>query len=393
MKTLLLTAKYAGVALLCSALVFTCKKANDIQNPDGPADSTSVPVADLDKVSDHLQLLNATKNQGTAPAGPAATSLKLSVRDTLSLYHDTQIPVKFLHEDTTKNVSGVFIQVIGGSHATYYYDVPELADIADNDTVSVILVGIDREGLDDPNGVPPAGIRIKLVPHDDSGQPLGEITLPLDILGPKKSGKCGLITRPGDYWEWELSYRAINNVVDVSFINAPDKLWGAKGQFINGCCFNGQSFYDTKCAADTSIQRPLRFFTFFSNPAEIYKFFEDGTYISLADNFSAIPDPKASDFCNGEKGVVNERFARGIHEGNWTISRLPASASGDSLSLSLQGTSSIGANAVARPNGMIRVLNCKRLIIVKPDPEVGGTVLVSNYAYRDVTLPEWNPFP
>ncbi len=101
-------------------------------------------------------------------------------------------PIKFLHEDPTENVSGVYVQVhgtfIGGTNATYYYDVPELLETATSDSVSVIMIGIDPDGLIDSDGVPPAGapftFTITIVPYDPNGVPIAEDDRPVQISKP-----------------------------------------------------------------------------------------------------------------------------------------------------------------------------------------------------------------
>lgn len=162
--------------ILAAALFFSCKKTPDQENnnPPGENDTTKVAV-NADSISNHLRFKESKKITGTIPKGPSGSSLKISFKDTLYLVDNWKIPVRFLHEDTTKNVAGVYIQVhVGSTGGTFYYDVLEVADIATNDTVSMILVGIEPKGLEDPSGVPPAGgappFEITIVPHDPDGR-------------------------------------------------------------------------------------------------------------------------------------------------------------------------------------------------------------------------------
>ena len=88
-----------------------------------------------------------------------------------------RIPIEFLHDAAT-NVAGVYIQVhrpaasTAGDplYATYHYDVPELAESAESDTVSVIFVGFDPTGLELPLSLP-----VTISPYGENGQPLDEI--------------------------------------------------------------------------------------------------------------------------------------------------------------------------------------------------------------------------
>ena len=370
-------------------------------------DSVLTFSINADTISNHLQFYNATQIQGTLPAGPAGSSLKISFEDTLHVMDEFKRPIKFLHEDPTENVSGVYVQVhgtfIGGTNATYYYDVPELLETATSDSVSVIMIGIDPNGLTDTDGVPPAGAPftfiITLVPYDPNGVPIAEADRPVQISKPTadpngNGGACGLVTQPGDYWDWQLSYIDDPTVASQRylFFNSPDKLWGIDGQDINGCCTNGISSYDINCSGDTDAQKSLRFYTFFNFPDEIYKFLEDGTYAGLSEHRSAVPDPPASDFCGTGPGVVQDKFNRSYHEGNWKFEPLGSPVNGDALRLTMQGTYSTGGSPVARPNGIIHFLDCGLLVVIQPNAEGSNYELVKYYDYRDVSSPLWYPF-
>lgn len=398
MKTRTHFLKLPGIALLCGIILLSCKKNNNLEtNEDPQAQAGTFTVEELDNFSDHLQFFNAVKKQGTIPQGPVSSSLKISFKDTLHLLDKIKRPIKFLHEDTTKNVAGVYVQVHASTNATYYYDVPEIPEMADNDSVSVIMIGIDPEGLTDPAGVPPAGapspIRITIVPYDENGQPLAQADGPVEVSDPKvdPNGTCGLVLPQGDYWDWEMSYIANPDPNgDPLFLNSPEKIWGANGQNIKGCCINNISSYNINCSGNTAAQRSLRFNTFFTYVEEIFKFFDNGTYIRLTGQFSAIPEPQESDFCGSGPGVVTDKLSNVTYEGNWTINRLASPVEGDSLHLTLQGTKSTGGG-YGNPGGRIRILDCYLLVMIQPDNEGSGRDLVKFYNNRRVNSPYWNP--
>jgi hypothetical protein len=374
--------------LLLTGILFSCRKAEN-DNPGLPPDDDS-GLVNADTIANHLLFANAIKNSGSMPKGPAGSTLKISVDDTLYLADDWKLPINFLHEDTTKNLSGVYVQVrFSTIGSTFYYDVAEVKDVATNDTVSTILVGIDQDGIEDSSGVPPAGgvpFEITLVPHDPNGQPLGEITVPVVISEPETDlkGTCDLVNKPGDFWGWTMS-----SITDPAsplgediFFNSPNKLWGLDGQNIRGCCTNGVSEYTPNC--DSANFRFLNFQTFFNWPDEIYKFFEDGTYAGLTEFISADPDPKASNFCGNGAGVVHEDFDRSFLEGTWSVTA--------DLNLSMLGTSTPQAGSMAAfPNGIIRFLSCRHLIIEQPDNEGGNRNLMKFYLRHNSSLPDWFP--
>ncbi len=382
--------KFSCIVIFCGGLMLTCRK-NDNPPPDDPPPVIKVDSINADTIANHLQFKNAKKINGTIPKGPAGSSLKISFEDTLYLVDKWKLPIEFLHVDTTKNVAGVYIQVhVGSTGSTFYYDVPEVPDIATSDTVSMILVGIDPKGLEDTSGVPPAGgappFEITFVPHDPNGLPLGEVTVPVDILTPNVNinGECGLITKPGEYWNWSMSFTPDpNNPTGTDiFFNSPNKLWGLIGQLIQGCCTDGISAYTANCLEKN--KRKLNFQTFFNWPNEIYKFFEDGTYAGLSEFISADPDPQASNFCGTGSGKVKEDFDRYFLEGTWTIS--------SSMFLTNIGTSTPqGGSLAARPLGKIELVSCRLLIIVEPSREVPGRDLVKFYTRQNSSSPEWYP--
>lgn len=388
MKRTLQFLKFSSIVFFFGILMLTCRK-NDNPPPDDPPPVIKVDSINADTIANHLQFKNAKKITGMIPKGPAGSSLKISFEDTLYLADKWKLLVNFLHENTMKNVTGVYIQVyVGSTGGTFYYDVPEVPDIATNDTVSGILVGIDLQGLIDTAGVPPAGsppFNITIVPHGSNGEPLGEVTVPVDIITSATdiTGECGLVTKEGEYWNW--SHSSIpdpNNPLgkDV-FFNSPNKLWGLTGQLIQGCCTNGISAYTANCLEQN--KRKLNFQTFFNYPNSIYKFFADGTYAGLSEFFRAEPDPQASNFCGTGSGVVHEDFDRYFLQGTWAVS--------SSNVLTTLGTSTPQAGSLpARPDGIIELVSCRLLITTQPGGAPNSD-LVKFYTRQNSSSPEWYP--
>jgi len=366
--------KLICMVLLSGGLMQSCKK-NDVSpdDPDNPG------VINADTIANRLRLTNATKKTGAIPIGPAVSSLKISFEDTLYLVDKWKLPVKFLHEDTTKNVTGVYIQVHkGSSAASFYYDVPEVPDIATNDTVSVILLGIDPKDIID------SAFGLTIIAHDQNGGALGGVFVPVDILTPT-ADLSDLITEQGEYWNWSMSFIPYpNNPTGKDiFLNTPNKVWGLVGQNIRGCCTNGRSEYTANC--DSANFRFLNFQTFFNWPSELYKFFDDGTYAGLSEYISAAADPQASNFCGSGPGVVNEGFLRSFLQGTWTVN--------SSNFLTTLGTSTPQSGGVAaRPDGRIDLVSSRLLIVTQPDREGGRRDLVKFYTRKNSSAPEWYPF-
>ena len=402
MKCTVQLLKFAFVALFCSVLICSCKKNDDEDpvDPPPPTDTTGVAL-NGDTISNHLQFFNAKKITGAIPKGPSGSSLKISFKDTLYLSDKVKRPIKFLHMDTTQDVAGVFLHVTGGTGGTFYYDVPEVRDMADSDTVSVIMIGVDPEGLTGTStGVPPAGpgspvpFTVTIVPYGDKKQPIAEDTRPAIIEKQKvnSAGSCSLVT--GDFWDWDISViPVLGTNGEFVFFNSPQKVWGSLGQNIRGCCENGVSQYTSNCKL--ADHRYLNFKTSFGDLEEIYQFFGDGTFVSYARRFYSTPEPQLSDFCGSGQGIVTYKYTPVTKNGTWSIGpTLPLG--NDSLYLDMMVTFSTTGNAgYYMPRGVIHQLDCKvgSLVVIKPDNELPNNRDRDLYIfYKSRKVSGWFPF-
>ena len=222
-------------------------------NADEPASEISktvdpITVEGLDTLSNRLDFFYSSNLNGNIPAAPDG-NLKFSIKDTLYLGQGFYVPVKFLH-DKLSDVKGVFIQVVGssgGALASTYFDVPEIPDVSDSDTLSVIIIQFDPTDFGSTSFDLPLFFNIKITPHDQNGQPLDEGIVPVkveplndDIKGPSATDLCGLTD---GYWQWDLSYNpkqkpgvSTDDPDVLVFYNDPGKVWGRDGQIIQGCC-------------------------------------------------------------------------------------------------------------------------------------------------------------
>jgi hypothetical protein len=388
MKSPILFLKFFCVAMLSACFILSCKKTDTSATP--PVNPGV--LVNADSLSDRLQFFGAVKKQGKIPAGPAGSSLKISFKDTLYLMDQVKRPIKFLHIDTTKNVAGVYMQVfIGGTGgsvgATYYYDVPEVPEISESDTVSVVTIGFDPVG-----SKPPLTFDMKIIPYDKNKQPLGQADRHVKITehntDPKSNaGSCGLALPSGEYWRWQCSY-IVNSSGGFSFYNDPNKFFGAEGQFIKGSCCNGVSIYGTCPGSPLPPNRSLHFATYYRIASELLAFNSNGTFIRETIEESPIPLPASSDFCSVAEGVVKANTNFTTYNGNYTITpaTLPPDLQGykdDSLKLSLLQTSSTGFG-YGNPGGIIHQLDCNigALVLIQVDPEGFGQHLFKFYERR-----------
>ena len=155
MKKVKALLKFLVTLSVSGLLMFACNTNDPSPDPD-PGNSDPATVEALDNIFDQFRLSSTTeKIEGNAPTSSGGSGLKFNIKDTLHLIEGVDIPIRFLHSETT-DVTGVYIQVVGGSFSsTHYYDLPEIAEYEESDTVSVVMV--DFEIDEELPGVPPAG--------------------------------------------------------------------------------------------------------------------------------------------------------------------------------------------------------------------------------------------
>jgi hypothetical protein len=387
MKFTALLPKFFCMAILCACFILSCKK-NDNGGTGNPPPGNPGSSANADSLSDHLQFFGATKKQGAIPKGPTGSSLKISFKDTLFLVDQVKMPIKFQHLDTTQNVAGVYLQiqaaVIGGSFASYYYDVPEVPVLDSSDTVSVIMIGIDPAGFKLP-----LSFNITITPHNSSGQPLAQAVRPVKIVehstDPKGTGgSCGLVLPNDGTWDWVMSYMEKNTFTSAPpFTSSPEKIFGADGQNINGSCCAGTSVYGI-CPKETKPNTHLHFNTFYQIAGEQLSFIDGSSFIRRTVERGANPLPDSSNFCLPFEGLVKPFLHETFYSGHYTLTPaiLPPDLRlfHDSLQLSLitDATNPKGGG-YGNSGGIIHFLDCNSLVLIEQDREGFGQHLYKIY--------------
>ena len=388
--SLVLFKKFLSLTI-CFSFLLSCRKTNDNGGNGNPSGSS--PTAD--SLSDRLQFFNATKIKGTIPKGLSGSSLKISFEDTLYLVDQVKLPIKFLHLDTTQNVSGIFLQVealVGGSFvdASNYYDIPEAPELDSSDTVSVLMLGIDPENLKLP-----FSFNVIITPYNSSHQPIAQAIRPVKIQSHKVDPKgtsesCGLILPNGITWDWVMSY-----MEKSTFTSTPEKVWGADGQIIRGSCCAGISIYGF-CPGDTIPNTHLHFNTFYQIAGEQFGFFDDGTFHRRTVEAGANPLPDSSNFCDPFEGLVRSYTHETLYFGNYTVvpATIPPDLKSlhDSLALRLQTTiTDPQGGGYGNGGGIIHYLDCRSLVLIQADLEGFGQHLYK--IYRTNAVERWFEFP
>jgi hypothetical protein len=382
--------------------LLSCSSEDPMLTPEPKVPSGDLTVAEIDSLSNHMRFVGSRIAQGNSPSVSSGSALKINVRDTLYLVPGIPVAVKFLHDDIT-NIAGAYVQLHSYNastntvvYGTYHFDVPELAETDENDTISIVMIGFDPQDFELP--VP---LNITVTPYDESGQPLDKTEVPVVVEDPTGSGVCGLV-QPETYWEWEHSY-ILNHDYIHTWINfypaypdlsdstsvyayyyAPEKLWGGN-QMVKGCCFNGISSYSSNCL-NTPNERTLPFPTYYQQDYESIEFRDNGTYRRITRENSANPLPDESDFCGGIVGLVDIDSNNGVTEGSWTITPDVAITIKHIYKeevrtvdyLQLKGTSSSGGGW-GNPGGAVIRLSCNQLMLLQPGGEGGNSDLWKIY--------------
>lgn len=397
MKILTLFFKFFSMTLFCGMLLLACSSDEPEANPE-PEPETPDPatVKGLDSLSDHFQFLSFTKKQGKIPAAPSGNSnLKISFKDTLYLMGAAHIPVKFLHDAAT-NVAGAYLQIhspVTGTagdplHATYHYHVPELAETAEIDTVSVIFVEFDPTGLELPLSFP-----VTITPYDENGQPLDEIeeifTVEESNEGSSNSGRskadpCPFTSASAfDSWNWKYSVIEVNG--SIEFYIAQGEM-ASDGQTVNGCC--NEASGSSGCAAGQIPNASLFFPTYYRIELELLAFLDNGTFRRTTVEAAANPLTDESNFCSGDLGKVKASLNEIDYRGFWTLDP-------DTENLQLQTTESTaegGIGGYGNPGGILRY-TCHLMLLIQVDREGFGRDLQKLYRRGGIRSYEWYSFP
>lgn len=415
MKALSYFLTCTGTLLLAGMVLVTCSSNDTSIDPNPPVSTGTTTVATLDTLSNHLVFFQSDKINGEIPLAPHG-NLKFNIKDTLRLGQGFYVPVRFLHDSST-HVTGVFIQVVGllgGSlSASGYFDVPEVQDVAESDSVSEITIQFDPTDLDPAGFDLPLSFDIKIEPHDEKGQPVDGGIVPVRVeplndgpSGPPSSDLCGLT---GGYWDWVMSYipkpKTPSNSNDTFFFyfyNDPYKVWNRMGQIIYGCCCEDYSIYNDVCPCSLTPNASLHFSTYEQYRRETLTFYENGVYFRQTQHDYATPLPEESDFCANGGGKVHDKLSSVSYNGNWTVQEVvvPPRLSGFTTrnQLSLLQTSSDPENSgYGNGGGIILDLNCDALLLIQLDLEGNGDDLYKLYHRRnDYTTTEeddWYDIP
>ncbi len=288
-------------------------------NQGGGQDTIVAPADSIDAnlISEHLSLMDATKISGEMPVLPN-TPLPSDAKDTIYLAKGMPVGYRIpIRHNGMYDITGVFVGIQNGS---FYYDVPVVADEA-QDSTDVFYVNIDNLPVADFQEFP-ISFPIHLMPHVN-GLPIkdhiGVIVIEKsNEEDPNNDNYCSVTLPAGtdpvpSFWGWEYSF-VFDESGNLIRKEATD-LNKNKPYRTGGCC-DGYDSYPVgskDCShymvdpitdlPDTTMVNPKwrwldvaqsYYFT------EGVNFYDDGTFKQLG--FSAQTNVKLSesDFCNNK---------------------------------------------------------------------------------------------
>lgn len=393
------SASYAlAVGIIISMIFYACKK-DDLVNEDPGTNTGKAALADT--LSAHLLFTKAKKKPGNSPVGINSGLLRYSIKDTLRFTTSLPVPLQFLHMDSMNNISGAWVQIKAGASSgfsSFHFEVNELKNAAESDTVSVIMIGMEPEGLELPQI-----FEVKITPFDKDKKPLGEDIIPAKIDLPKidlpgSSAACDIIAALNENWEWQASYTLPEND-EYSFYNHPGLAHSNKGVDIEGSCCNGESRWPAFCIGEIKHNRKLHFNTYYTIVSEGFFLLKNGTFFRTSWEDSPVPLPASSDFCSNGNGLVQQSPKYSRYAGEWEITpvnlppNIPAHLKHCKQQLKMKGTST-GGTGFGNPGGILVNMDCSSgtLILAQTSGESGANPLMKFYVSRSSIGPRWKPF-
>ena len=269
--------------------------------PDDPQPEPNPVSIDANEIVEALNFRNSTVIAGTLPATVKTADLKIDT-DTI-----------FWAEGITNRIR--ILKPIGQHIGTFHAQVADADsyieaefEIEDEtDTIVFMNVDLDLTGLE-----PPFFFNIRIVPLDDSGLPIDEFDLPVNVEA-LTDGDCDFAY--GDIWEW------IYTVGSNNFFTAPMLPATQDGTLIGCCSDTGNSYYEPSCANPANnFRKEVHYHNAFVVEREFLKFFESGLVAGELRQYTQNINPSKTDFCGGVAGY-NQRNVYNAVGGTITVNQ------------------------------------------------------------------------
>lgn len=264
---------------------------------DEPGDESNY---DANTIQSGFIFNNVSAIQGKIPTSASQEDLKLD-RETLYLAEGIKNRVQILYPSGAfSGFSAVYIQVAG---ADEYLDVmPD--ETESSDTIGVIYIEFDPGDMELP-----LSFDIKIVPHDDGGNPIDPFER--EVVVEKKGDDACTPAGPSGVGNWFWLWTVFGD-----YYAAPGLPVGTVAS-TNGCCIEG---FSVDCIANAIPEEEwisLDYAAYLMTNLEYISFSDDGTMAGQLIEQTQNLDYSESDFCTGEAAYVrntSENFFWGEYE-------------------------------------------------------------------------------
>jgi hypothetical protein len=314
-----------AIVLLCTMLTLTvCQTTNEDvmpddddnqqvdDKPDDPVDDPKQEGPTANDISKLLKFTNAIEFSGNIPLPGVNANLKID-KDTIFLVEGLQTRIRILFPDKKETECRSFIQIVG---AEKYYDVTHLIEqVTDSTCAFSIELDVSKIDADFPftheqmESYLPAKFKIKIVPHDQNGVPIGTIEKDL-IIEKKGEGLCSPFS-PSENWFWQWTIREGEIIAAPGYINATTGT-------TNGCCVDGETVDCIANAIPKDKYKSLTYQSYHAANYEYLSFKSDGTILGQLGTKTQNINYGESNFCSGD-AAYNTNVKDHIFWGNYTF--------------------------------------------------------------------------
>jgi len=324
--------KVCFACALLGIIVLSCEDPeleDPVVNNNGNNGGNNIPTGNFtsDELSEFLSLKEAKRITGTLPEAPDL-QLKINYKDTLYLMKNMSngIHVEVRHFGLY-DITGFYIAV---ENSSFYYDVPVMEEAAqDSSDVFFFNMGIAEDvDMDFPYNFP-----IKILPHDQNGDPLDAFDKEVTIENPEAADNCsfthaftGKNEHPNDWW-WSWDYTLGFDYNDEVFYFEPNSFKKVSSYPTGGCCnLDGTSstvandpycFEKYSDGSSNPNWRSIDVTHYFQWIYDVLWFYDNGQFgqenLSMQTNYR----PSKSDFCKGMPAYdqdINQFIKTGTHD-------------------------------------------------------------------------------
>lgn len=310
MKNLITSTKLILCFLIPLAIWNTaCKELDDIGSPvTNPSPSPTpnpVDVSDLNKLNASLSLANKIIHLGQMPRPDSGSTPILDFKvnqKTVPLINDFPYTLQLLKPYPGFIIQSLYGQVKGSDE---YMEFP--MDVSnENDTLVLLEISFDQTGWE-----PPFSFDLDFVPVDDSGSPLDEIAVEVEVISyddqvTAPANACGDIMEllfqadstsfSGESAKFRWFYTHFIQPNSTADYMAPNKFFGASGTS-NGCCTSQGSSHGDCIGLPTHGTAEYEFgITYFD---DYLTFRRDGTMGGTVSYLGQNIDVENTDYCGG----------------------------------------------------------------------------------------------